>query len=307
MKIGDKVKHRTRPDVGIGRIVEITDDDLCTVEFETCRFSGVPFNAFGTIEEVEIERLKSEEKELRKQTIFEKQETERIRTRGRQLQKHRALDEQKKQKEFKEENQAKERNDSAIVVQFSRWRVGGLFHITHKDNLQNILRHGILNHYEASHIEPNRVDISDPDAQRWRETKDPHYERSIHSYTPLYINPRNPMLFVRRHLMKSLIILEIDLSVLFDTEYLLSDGNAASRITKFYSSVKQIDELPWAVLHSVYWPDHEDGKRKMCAEVLVYPKVEPSYICAVHCYTPDVQKLLVNCGYKTLVTPKLFF
>jgi len=115
------------------------------------------------------------------------------------------------------------------------------------------------------------------------------------------------MLYVRRRLRNDLLLLEINLSVLFETEYLVTDGNAASRTTAFFASLEHIDELPWNVLNSAFWPDHDDGKRKICAEVLVYPKVDAKYIVAVNCYSNRAQMLLANCGRKVLVTPNLFF
>lgn len=305
LKIGDKVKHRTRPDVGIGQVVEIFGDVLCTVEFENCRFSEVPVDAFWTLKEIERKRQERDEKTRREQVVIEAKKKEKIKEQELESRRRRALGGRKKK--LQEKKRIKERSNREIMARLTERGVSCFWHITHNDNLKNILRHGILNHYDAPRTEPNRVDISDPDAQRWREAKDPHLGRSIHSYAPLYINPRNPMLYVRRHRRDELLLLKIDLSVLFETEYLITDGNAASRTTKFYASLEHIDELPWNVLNSGYWPDHDDGKRKMCAEILVYPKVDQKYIVAVHCYSNGAQTRLANCGRKVLVTPKLFF
>lgn len=307
LKIGAKVKHRMRPEFGVGQVVEIADDGSCTVEFERAKFSGVPLDAFGTVEELEKEHRESEERKERDRAVEEKQRLDRIKANEREAQKIREFEVRKRRKEIEDRARAKERAKREITNQFTRRGVRSFWHITHRDNLQQILRRGILNHYEASRLEPNRVDISDPDAQRWREAREPHFKRTIHSYAPLYVKPRNPMLYVRRNLKAHLCLLEIDLSVLFDSEYLITDGNAASRITKFYNSVEYIDELPWTVLNSGYWPDHDDGKRKMCAEVLVYPKIDPIYITGLHFYSPNTRWTSGGCGRDVLVSPKLFF
>lgn len=194
-----------------------------------------------------------------------------------------------------------------IKDSFARHGVFCLWHLTHKDNIRRILIHGILNYYDAHGLHINRVDISDPDAQKWREHIEPHYKRKIHDYTPLYIKPRNPMLYVRRHLQSDLCLIEISLSALFENEYLITDGNAASRATRFFKSIENIDELPWAVLNGEFWPDHDDGKRKMCAEVLVYPKVAPSHIGTVHCYSMNTKLFLSGYERNVEISRNLFF
>lgn len=56
MKVGEKVEHRNRPDVGIGIIVEITGFK-CTVEFNGSKFSGISLDAICSVEE-KIRRAK---------------------------------------------------------------------------------------------------------------------------------------------------------------------------------------------------------------------------------------------------------
>ncbi|WP_317933565.1 UvrD-helicase domain-containing protein [Halioxenophilus sp. WMMB6] len=50
MKPGDRVEHLTRPDVGIGVLVDISGS-LCTVEFSGSKFSGIPLDAISSVEE----------------------------------------------------------------------------------------------------------------------------------------------------------------------------------------------------------------------------------------------------------------
>ena len=241
------------------------------------------------------------------QDLIEKKRIAEIKAQKDKKRRQRILAEQKKQKEKEERQLAKKRAREVIVEKFSHHGIHCLWHITHKDNISNILNYGILNHYDAYRFHANRVDISDPDAQRWREGIEPHYQRKIHDYAPLYIKQRNPMLYVRRHLQDELCLVEVSLSVMFENEYLITDGNAASRDTKFFNSVNHIDALPWDVLHGRFWPDYDDGKRKMCAEVLVYPKVTPNHIGAVHCYERHTLNALASCGRKVELSRNLFF
>jgi hypothetical protein len=307
LKVGDKVKHRSRPDVGIGEIIEIAGNGRCTVEFSSCTFSGTSLVSLSTIEQIESERRADEDELKKQQRLIEQQQLERVNALQEQERRKHALEEQRKHKEFIARGKARECARKKIVEQFARYSVGSLWHITHKDNIPQILRQGILNHYDAHRLKANRVDISDPDAQRWRERFEEHYNRRVHEYVPLYIKPKNPMLYVRRHLQRDLCLLQISLSVMAENEYLITDGNAASHATKFFQSVESIGYLPWDVLNDRYWSEHDDGKRRMCAEVLIHPEVTPHHIEGVHCYSMKTVSILAASGCDAKLSSNLFF
>lgn len=298
LKVGAKVKHRSRPDVGVGELVELSADNTCTVQFPSCKFSGIPIDAIATVEQLEMERRAAEARLRKKQTTIEHP----IARKNDAIERPQETFQQIKRKE---EDEIRARR--AIFLQFAQRGVQSLWYITHKDNVHGILRHGILNHYDAHRLNPNCADISDPGAQRWRDAIEPHYERRIHEYAPLYIKPRNPMLYVRRSLRNELCLLEVSLAVMFENQYLITDGNAASRDTRFFKSVANFDDLPWTVLESGYWTDHLDGRRKMCAEVLIYPSVDPRHIQSVHCYSVTMRNSLDTLGRKLKISRNLFF
>lgn len=60
-----------------------------------------------------------------------------------------------------------------------------LYHMTHKSNLENILRNGLLSHTKAYSKGLTKTDISDERVNRRRST--------VHNYVPFYFNPKNPM------------------------------------------------------------------------------------------------------------------
>ncbi len=115
------------------------------------------------------------------------------------------------------------------------------------------------------------------------------------------------MLYVRMDQQPDICMIEIDPSVLDNNQILLTDGNAASANTEFYRNPSDLKYMPWNVLREKYWDDKPDGKRKMCAEVLVYPKVPPKYIKKIHCYSPDIINLIKGCGKRIIITSKLYF
>ena len=115
------------------------------------------------------------------------------------------------------------------------------------------------------------------------------------------------MLYKRRELVNSLCLVEVSLTIIAAQPYLLADGNAASIVTKFYSGLDNIKKLPWETLGNITrWANHTDGKRKMCAEVLIYPCVWPCYIKSIHipqhgiCFEHEIEKPVKH-------SPELFF
>ena len=307
LKVGDKVQHRGRPDIGVGQIVDIAANSKCTVEFPSCKFSGISTDLLGTVEQIESELRANDERLKERQRLVEQQRIDRVKALLEQERRQHVLEEQKKREDIAARETARERARQDIVERFARYGVQNIWHVTHRDNVPQILRQGILNHYDAHRLKANRVDISDPDAQRWRERFEEHYNRRVHEYVPLYIKPKNPMLYVRRHLQRDLCLLQISLSVMAENEYLITDGNAASHATKFFQSVESLGYLPWDVLNDRYWSEHDDGKRRMCAEVLIHPEVTPHHIEGVHCYSMKTLSILAASGCDAKLSSNLFF
>ena len=185
--------------------------------------------------------------------------------------------------------------------------LNALYHMTNVSNLPNIFQYGILNNYESRKKNLVITDISDPKVQRWRDREESCFHRPIHEYAPLYINPQNPMLFVRKNIQHELCILEISCAVLDEQEFVFTDGNAASRETRFYKSLNDLNKIPWEVLKNDRWDYFDDGKRKRCAEFLVFPAVDVKYIRCLHFLNNAIANKYCKSGYLCKSTPSLFF
>ncbi len=165
------------------------------------------------------------------------------------------------------------------------------YYLTHHENLPTILTTGINSWNEVRRRGLQNVDISDPGAQRWRDRAEPVYNRSIHDFAPLYINPKNPMLYVRRSRQRELVILVVSAAVLDRHEYVFTDGNAASYETKF-SNNRAIAESVQDVLRADYWSNYPDGRRHRCAEVLIYPNVPAKFIVGAVCSNVELAQII---------------
>jgi hypothetical protein len=115
------------------------------------------------------------------------------------------------------------------------------------------------------------------------------------------------MLYLRKDLQNVLCLIEVSLSVMIENEYLITDGNAASHDTNFYNSVSYLKHLPWNVLDADYWYDHFDGKRKRCAEILIYPRILPKFITNIYCYSNNVLDVLSGSNKNVCLKKSLFF
>jgi len=179
------------------------------------------------------------------------------------------------------------------------FRIDYLYHMTHRSNLSNIFKYGLLSHEEAHNGKLIR-DISDNQVNDRRKRNDPLYSRSLHSYVPFYFNPKNPMLFRRKSEQNEIVILAVNTDVLNRGEVLFSNGNAASTSTKFYNSLLDLNYLDWDCIYSEYWSDHEEGKRTRCSEVLIHGRVPCTDISAVFSNTSRVADLV-----KSQIPPNL--
>lgn len=160
----------------------------------------------------------------------------------------------------------------------------GLHYLAHRGNLGSILEHGILPYSEVRARALQSIDVSDPAVQRHRERRDLIIGVSIHEYVPLYLNPKNAMLFVRREQQHDILILRINPKVAKKARVLYTDGNAASRTTQF-SLVDDVVRPSLPVLRAERWTDFADGKRRRMAEVLIHGGIAPGNIVRVTCST----------------------
>lgn len=196
---------------------------------------------------------------------------------------------------------------SASVKIGSKLPFKSLYHLTHYRNLDGILQRGILSWTEAHSLCLAPTDISDSEVQKLRCRPDPCHNRPIHDYAPLYINPRNPMLFSRKDIQNAIVVLRVSTSVLEANEHVFTDGNAASGDTRFSTNASVVIQS-FDALNSKFWMDAEDGKRRRCAEVLVHPRVSPEYILEAFCrHEALAERLRAKTDLPITVKSTLFF
>jgi|GEM_PF-576303 len=194
----------------------------------------------------------------------------------------------------------------AVIREFKNRNVTSLWHMTHKDNVASILKNGISSKNKMSKS-GEVVDISNQSVQALRVRNETIYNRSLHDYAPTYINIRNPMLYVKKDFNNDICLLEISIECLEECEFVFTDGNAASLVTCFFNTAKNVESLPWDVLNADFWTGFVDGKRKRCAEILIHPVIKPNYIKRIHCYSAATFLEVANSDFKFELESAMYY
>ena len=159
-------------------------------------------------------------------------------------------------------------------------------HMVHHKNLENVLIHGLLSHNEAYKRGLITEDISMSEVQARRHNRNlrvDDLQYGVHDLVSFYLNSKNPMLYKRKELQPELVIILISADIIdckkTDAKFsIVSDGNAGSNATKFYIGKQKLIEIDLELIFSGSWNNEDlqiknENKRKMCAEVLIYPSV----------------------------------
>lgn len=200
------------------------------------------------------------------------------------------------------------------------FRYRGLYYITHIDNLPSILKNGILSHNEIEKQGiKNYTPIYNKEVINRRKSIKTPDGKTLWDYANLYLQPRNPMLFVvKQEFIKD------EISVLScyrdDSKQIpdafVTDGNAASDQTEFFP-ISELDKVIGNKLKDVYgleyWNEQNGTKRRMMAEVLIPTKYDSNEIHSILVPTQKVkekvEKLIPKSfgEIKVIIEPLTFF
>ena len=163
-----------------------------------------------------------------------------------------------------------------------RQEVTELHYITPIENLDSILRRGILSHNRAGRLGHHSVALES--VQDIRRGKSVPGGSTLHSYANLYFHARNPMMYRLIHNgYDSLVVLRVSAEVLDIHNTVVTDGNAATYGTRFYPSPEGLCHLDPTLIFAMWWTDENyttvlEKKRARNAEVLVPNLVPSEYI-----------------------------
>ncbi len=187
-----------------------------------------------------------------------------------------------------------------------------VYNIQPINNIPSVIRYGILSYNRAQEL--NHESIAMVDVQSRRENIIIPTGGSLYSYANAYFDPRNPMMYKKQSIAQSLCVLAIS-SVIFNFDgTVISDGNAASEYSRFYSPLESIKKLNFNQIYDEWWVSedpYEQLKRKRikCAEILVPGEIGYQYIVGAIVVNEQAKCDLESKGFqkKIVVKPSVFF
>jgi len=186
-----------------------------------------------------------------------------------------------------------------------------LHYITPIENIPSVMRHGILSHRNVTQIQHSS--FAKEGVQDLRARKRVPQGRLLHEYANLYFCARNPALYLAQKRHDNLCLLLISPDILDNDDVVVTDGNAASHMTRFLppSGLERIDA---DIVFAEYWTDHNPiiqaaKKRIQCAEVLVPDKVDPGFIIGIRVQREEDMRIIKSLGFPkdVILSPDSFF
>jgi hypothetical protein len=159
-----------------------------------------------------------------------------------------------------------------------------LYRIEAVENLQSVLRHGVLSRNEVVRRQLQFTDVSWQSVQSRRRSRRIG-RRNVHDYVPLFFCWDTPMNAVLRR-DSGIIIIEVSREVLFKPGVLVAEGNIADSMTADpLPALDGLQRLDWNVIRQDFgkrtMADFEEWKRRKSAEALIPDVVEPDYFLGI--------------------------
>ena len=193
--------------------------------------------------------------------------------------------------------------------------IKSLYYITHVDNIPSIIEKGILSHGEMETQKIPYTPIYDEQIVGNRQKKATPAGDTLWNYANLFFQPRNPMMYriMREKKNSDIGVIGIDPAVMNQSgNVYITDGNAASGATEFYSVMegRKVLDQQWKCITAEYWRESDGSKRKIMAECLVPEKIPPELIHSVFLCDMQVRNTLhAKCPKRISVVyePGIFF
>lgn len=192
--------------------------------------------------------------------------------------------------------------------------IKNLYYITHVDNLASIFKFGILSHQTIENKKMTYVPIYDASIVSNRKIKMAPNGKTLWQFANLYFQARNPMLYRVIHEKEGkIVVLGVKKQVIQNPGVYLTNGNAASDSTDFYTPEEGLKVIArmWDAIEGEWWNSLDGSKRKIMAECLVPEGISPEMIHSIyvpnHKVAEDVRAIGLPGGLPVIPEPDMFF
>ncbi|MGC8734297.1 MAG: DUF4433 domain-containing protein [bacterium] len=192
--------------------------------------------------------------------------------------------------------------------------VNRFYYITHVYNLDSILNFGIYSHNKIKNSSISYKSIYEVEVINRRKYKVTPDGKSLLDYVNLYFKPRNPMLYrvINEFGEDNIIILGIDGDIIKKNGVFITDGNASSNYSRFYSVNNINPFIISKILENIRadsWYNNWRVKIELMAECLVPEIVENFYIKEIYVsnFTSRYKLKKLNYGLPVIISSYFFF
>ena len=157
-----------------------------------------------------------------------------------------------------------------------------IYHITHINNLESIIKSGGLLSYNAMQTAQMRyTNIAYQNIQDRRATTlvPCGLGGKLHDYVPFYFAPRSPMLFaikegnIEGYQGQDMVVYLVSTAQVLQgakLPFVFTDRHAIMASTNFFDNLTKLDKIDWNIMAARYWNDTDEDKRRRQAEFLVH-------------------------------------
>ncbi len=195
---------------------------------------------------------------------------------------------------------------------FDRAHRKSVYNIQPISNVPSVIEHGILSYQRAEALQHESIAMQDVQSKR-ADVCIPN-GKPLHSYANAYFDPRNPMMYKRQQDAENLCVLAVAATILDLPGVIVSDGNAASRYSRFYAPADGIQKLDFVTVYCEWWTsedwlDQQRKKRIKCAEILVPDAIPYEYIIGAITVSEQAKETLQAQGFQKeiVIRPRVFF
>ncbi len=185
------------------------------------------------------------------------------------------------------------------------------FHFTHIENLDSIVKNGILCTNKKDELGITHLDVASETIQERRSTMkvtcDP--KGKVHDYVPCYFCSMNPMFLAlvnsKNIDQQMMIFFAFKIDKLLTENVVFTDASANTvSPPNFYNDPIDLDKLDWKAIESKKWSNKDDDERhRRMAEVLFLEKIPVNFIDSIVVWNDDIKKSVVRIFEDNKVKP----
>ena len=177
--------------------------------------------------------------------------------------------------------------------------IHNLYYIVDVQNLEAILKRGILSYNQVEALKIPHVSFADDNIQR-RRSQIKINGLSAHDYVPLFFHPKTPMLYrlqceySQKFRQNEIIIICVSNEVLSLPGVHFTDRNLASNSCKIFKEIEDLKKLNWSIIRDdfIRWKLNSEVKAIKGAEVLVPQRVDPRFFDKIILYDNHIMEFL---------------